>query len=112
VVLQQEELLLLDRKLEQWKKEEEVLRLSVEKHRQGLLDVLKQGEEDAQLLHQRIQELRVDVQSLAVQKGELDSQLSERKTRLAQYKKEQQKVEETLQNLQSAIKKHKAGLLQ
>ncbi|XP_050965080.1 centriolin isoform X2 [Labeo rohita] len=110
VVLQQEELLLLDRKLEQWKKEEEVLRLSVEKHRQGLLDVLKQGEEDAQLLHQRIQELRVDVQSLAVQKGELDSQLSERKTRLAQYKKEQQKVEETLQNLQSAIKKHKAEL--
>ncbi|XP_073696104.1 centriolin [Garra rufa] len=110
VVLQQEKLSLLDRKLEQWKKEEDVLRITVEKHRQGLLDVLKQGEEDAQLLHQRIQELRVDVQSLAVQKGELDSQLSERKTRLAQYKKEQQKVEDTLQNLNSAIKKHKAEL--
>ncbi|XP_016408818.1 centriolin-like [Sinocyclocheilus rhinocerous] len=110
VVLQQEELSLLDRKLEQWKKEEEVLRISVEKHRQGLLDVLRQGEEDAQLLHQRIQELRVDVQSLAVQKGELDSQLSEKKNRLAQYKKEQQKEEETLQNLHSAIKKHKAEL--
>ncbi|XP_058630694.1 centriolin isoform X2 [Onychostoma macrolepis] len=110
VVLQQEELSLLDRKLEQWKKEEEVLRISVEKHRQGLLDVLRQGEEDAQLLHQRIQELRVDVQSLAVQKGELDSQLSEKKTRLTHYKKEQQKEEETLQNLHSAIKKHKAEL--
>uniref|UniRef100_A0A672KSY6 Centriolin n=2 Tax=Sinocyclocheilus grahami TaxID=75366 RepID=A0A672KSY6_SINGR len=110
VVLQQEELSLLDRKLEQWKKEEEVLRISVEKHRQGLLDVLRKGEEDAQLLHQRIQELRVDVQSLAVQKGERDSQLSEKKNRLAQYKKEQQKEEETLQNLHSAIKKHKAEL--
>lgn len=54
----------------------------------------------------------MDVQSLAVQKGELDSQLSERKTRLAQYKKEQQKEEESLQNIHSAIKKHKAGLLQ
>lgn len=55
VVLQQEELSLLDRKMEQWRKEEEVMRVSVEKHRQGLLDVLRQGEEDAQLLHQRIQ---------------------------------------------------------
>ncbi|XP_042580752.1 centriolin-like isoform X3 [Cyprinus carpio] len=110
VVLQQEELSLLDRKLEQWKREEEVLRVSVEKHRQGLLDVLRQGEEDAKLLCQRIQELRVDVQSLAVQKGELDSQLSEKKNRLAQCKKEQQKEEETLQNLHSAIKKHKAEL--
>lgn len=54
----------------------------------------------------------MDVQSLAVQKGELDSQLSEKKNRLAQCKKEQQKEEETLQNLHSAIKKHKAGLLQ
>lgn len=55
MVLQQEELSLLDKKLEQWKQEEEVLRVSVEQHRQGLLDVLRQGEEDAQLLHQRIQ---------------------------------------------------------
>lgn len=55
VVLQQEELSLLDRKLEQWKQEEEVLRVSVEQHRQGLLDVLRQGDEDAQLLHQHIQ---------------------------------------------------------
>lgn len=55
VELQQKELLLLDRKLEQWKQEEEVLRVSVEKHRQGLLDVLRQGEEDVHSLHQRIQ---------------------------------------------------------
>ncbi len=54
----------------------------------------------------------MDVQSLAVQKGELDSQLSEKKTRLVHYKKEQQKEEETLHNLHSAIKKHKAGQLQ
>ncbi|KAK7165153.1 hypothetical protein R3I94_003505 [Phoxinus phoxinus] len=110
VVLQQEELSLLDRKLEQWRQEEEVLRVSVEQHRQGLLDVLRQGEEDAQLLHQRIQELRVDVQSLAVQKGELDSQLYEKKARLAQCKKDQQQEEETLQSLRSAIKKHTAEL--
>lgn len=58
-----------------------------------------------------VYELRVDVQSLAVQKGELDSQLSERKARLAQCKKDQQQEEETLQSLRSAIKKHTAGLL-
>ncbi|XP_056313140.1 centriolin [Danio aesculapii] len=110
VVLQQKELSLLDRKLEQWKREEEVLRVSVEQHRQALLDVLRQGEEDAKLLQERVQELRVDVHSLAVQKGELDSQLSEKKTRLAQFKKDQRQEEETLQNLRSAIKKHKAEL--
>ncbi|XP_051980347.1 centriolin-like [Xyrauchen texanus] len=110
VVLQQEELSLLDRKLGQWKQEEEVLRVCVEQHRQGLLDVLRQGEEDVHSLHQRIQELRGDVQSLAVWKGELDSELSERKSRLAQYKKDQQQEEETLQNICSAINKHKADL--
>ncbi|XP_051962276.1 centriolin [Xyrauchen texanus] len=110
VVMQQEELSLLDRKLGQWKQEEEVLRVSVEQHRQGLLDVLRQGEEDVHSLHQRIQELRVDVQSLAVQKGELDSELSERRSRLAQYKKDQQQEEETLQNIHSAINKHKSEL--
>ncbi|XP_051516853.1 centriolin isoform X2 [Myxocyprinus asiaticus] len=110
VVMQQEELSLLDRKLGQWKQEEEVLRVSVEQHRQGLLDVLRQGEEDVHSLHQRIQELRVDVQSLAVQKGELDSELSERKGRLAQYKRDQQQEEETLQNIRSAVNKHKAEL--
>ncbi|XP_056602682.1 centriolin isoform X3 [Triplophysa dalaica] len=107
---QQKELSLLDRKLEQWKQEEEVLRISVDKHRQGLLEVLRQGEEDVHSLHQRIQELRVDVQTLAVQKGELDSQLSERKSRLAQYKTDQQEEEETLHELRSATNKHKAEL--
>ncbi|XP_057176790.1 centriolin isoform X1 [Triplophysa rosa] len=110
VELQQKELSLLDRKLEQWKQEEEVLRISVEKYRQGLLDVLRQGEEDVHSLHQRIQELRVDVQTLAVQKGELDSQLSERKSRLAQCKTDQQEEEETLHDLTSATNKHKAEL--
>ncbi|KAA0716324.1 Centriolin Centrosomal protein 1 [Triplophysa tibetana] len=110
VELQQKELSLLDRKLEQWKQEEEVLRISVDKHRQGLLEVLRQGEEDVHSLQQRIQELRVDVQTLAVQKGELDSQLSERKSRLAQYKTDQQEEEETLHDLRSATNKHKAEL--
>ncbi|XP_073670868.1 centriolin [Paramisgurnus dabryanus] len=110
VKLRQEELSLLDRKLEQWKQEEEVLRVNVEQHRQGLLDVLRQGEEDVQTLHQRIQELRVDVQTLAVQKGELDSQLTEGRNRLTRYKKDQQDEEETLQNLRSTVSKHKAEL--
>lgn len=52
----------------------------------------------------------MDVQTLAVQKGELDSQLSERRNRLAQYKTDQQEEEETLQDLRSAISKHKAGV--
>lgn len=53
----------------------------------------------------------MDVQSLAVQKGELDSQLSERRGRLAQYKKEEKKVEEKVQNQRAVINKHKAGEL-
>lgn len=51
----------------------------------------------------------MDVQSLAVQKGELDSQLSERRGRLAQYKKEEKKVQEKVQNQRDVINKHKAG---
>lgn len=51
----------------------------------------------------------MDVQSLAVQKGELDSQLSERRRRLAKYKKEEKKVQEKVQNQRAFINKHKAG---
>lgn len=53
----------------------------------------------------------MDVQTLAVQKGELDSQMSERKSRLAQCKTDQQEEEENLQDLRSAVNKHKAGVL-
>lgn len=51
----------------------------------------------------------MDVQSLAVQKGELDSQLSERRGRLTQYKKEEKKVQEKVQNQRAVINNHKAG---
>lgn len=54
----------------------------------------------------------MDVQTLAVQKGELDSQLNEGRNRLTRYKKDQQDEEETLQNLRSTVNKHKAGILQ
>uniref|UniRef100_A0A3B1JAG7 Uncharacterized protein n=1 Tax=Astyanax mexicanus TaxID=7994 RepID=A0A3B1JAG7_ASTMX len=47
--------------------------------------------------------------SLAVQKGELDSQLSERKSRLDQFKKEEQQDQEKVQKLCSVINKHKTG---
>lgn len=51
----------------------------------------------------------MDVQSLAAQKGELDSQLSERRRRLAQYKKEEKKIQEKVQDQHAVINKHKAG---
>ncbi|MCI4392552.1 hypothetical protein PGIGA_G00147150 [Pangasianodon gigas] len=110
VLLQKEQLSLLGRKLEQWREEEDIVRVNVEKHRQSLVEVLRQGEEDAHSLQQHIKELRVDVQCLAVQKGELDSQLSERRRRLAQYKKEEKKVQEKVQNQRAVINKHKAEL--
>ena len=44
-----------------------------------------------------------------MQKGELDSELSERKSRLAQFKKEEQQEEESMQKLRSIINKHKSG---
>ncbi|MCJ8746782.1 hypothetical protein PDJAM_G00145640 [Pangasius djambal] len=110
VLLQKEQLSLLGRKLEQWREEEDIVRANVEKHRQSLVEVLRQGEEDAHSLQQHIKELRVDVQCLAVQKGELDSQLSERRGRLAQYKKEEKKAQEKVQNQRAVINKHKAEL--
>ncbi|KAI5613292.1 centriolin isoform X3, partial [Silurus asotus] len=110
VLLQKEQLTLLGRKLEQWREEEGIVRSNVEKHRQSLVEVLRQGEGDAHSLQQHIKELRVDVQSLAVQKGELDSQLSERRGRLAQYKKEEKKVQEKVKNQHAVINKHKAEL--
>lgn len=51
----------------------------------------------------------MDVQSLAAQKGELDTQLSERRGRLAQYKKEEKKFHEKVQNQRAIINKHKSG---
>ena len=51
---QQEELSLLGKKLEQWQEEEAVMRESVEKHRKGLVEVLREGEQDAHSLQQRI----------------------------------------------------------
>ncbi|XP_072521346.1 centriolin isoform X2 [Salminus brasiliensis] len=110
VQLQQEELSLLGRKLEQWQEEEAVMKGSVEKHRKGLVEVLREGEQDAHGLQQRVKELRIDMQALAVQKGELDSQLSERNSRLDQFKKEEQQEQEKVQNLRSVINKHKAEL--
>ncbi|GAA6098348.1 centriolin isoform X4 [Tachysurus ichikawai] len=109
-LLQKEQLSLLGRKLEQWREEEDIVRANVEKHRQSLVEVLRQGEEDAHRLQQHIKELRVDVQSLAAQKGELDSQLSERRRRLAQYKKEEKKIQEKVQDQHAVINKHKAEL--
>ncbi|XP_060739295.1 centriolin isoform X2 [Tachysurus vachellii] len=110
VLLQKEQLSLLGRKLEQWREEEDIVRANVEKHRQSLVEVLRQGEEDAHRLQQHIKELRVDVQSLAAQKGELDAQLSERRRRLAQYKKEEKKIQEKVQDQRAVINKHKAEL--
>ncbi|KAG9261917.1 centriolin [Astyanax mexicanus] len=110
VRLQHDDLSLLGRKLEQWQEEESVMRGSVEKHRKGLVDVLREGEQDASGLQQRIKELRADVQALAVQKGELDSQLSERKSRLDQFKKEEQQDQEKVQKICSVINKHKTDL--
>ncbi|XP_058231272.1 centriolin isoform X2 [Hemibagrus wyckioides] len=112
VLLQKEQLSLLGRKLEQWREEEGIVRANVEKHRQSLVEVLRQGEEDAHRLQQHIKELREDVQSLAAQKGELDSQLSERRRRQAQYKREEKKIHEKMQNQRAVINKHKAELKQ
>ncbi|XP_060762870.1 centriolin isoform X3 [Neoarius graeffei] len=110
VLQQKEQLSLLGQKLEQWREEEDIVRANVEKHRQCLVEVLRQGEEDAHSLQHHIKELRGDVQSLAVQKGELDSQLSERRRRLAQYKKEEMNVQERVRNQHAVINKHKAEL--
>ncbi|XP_076854298.1 centriolin isoform X2 [Brachyhypopomus gauderio] len=109
-LLQQEELSLLGRKLEQWREEEVVVRARVDRDRQGLADLLRRGGEEGRDLQQRIKELHTDVQALAVQKGEMDSQLSERKNRLCQYKKEEQQVKESLQDLHAVLSKHKAEL--
>lgn len=49
-----EEQSLLGRKLEQWREEEGVMRSSVERNRFGLVGVLRQGEDDACGLQQRI----------------------------------------------------------
>ncbi|XP_035385625.1 centriolin isoform X1 [Electrophorus electricus] len=109
-LLQKEELTLLGRKLEQWREEEAVVRARVEQERQDLADVLGHGEEEAHSLRQRVQELHADIQALAVQKGEMDSQLSERKSRLAQCKKEEQQARKKAQDLLAIVSKHRAEL--
>lgn len=45
---------MLGRKLEQWRVEEDIVSANVEKHRQSLVEVLRQGEKDAHSLQQHI----------------------------------------------------------
>ncbi|XP_062873585.1 centriolin isoform X2 [Trichomycterus rosablanca] len=110
ILVAKEEQSLLGRKLEQWREEEGVMRASVDRNRFGLVGVLRQGEDEAYGLQQRIKDLHADMQNLAVQKGELDTQLSDRKSRLVKYKKEEQKSKVTVQKLRSVISKHKEDL--
>ncbi|XP_039620209.1 centriolin isoform X2 [Polypterus senegalus] len=107
---QQEELMVLDKRLGQKKEEGRILQVNVEQRRAGLVGVLREGEEEVAELHHQIKELKVELEHLSAQKGELNAQLSEKRAQLTLLKQEMLKEEEALQNMVSQINKHKTEL--
>ncbi|XP_041098758.1 centriolin isoform X5 [Polyodon spathula] len=110
VHLQQEEVMLLDRRLGKKKEEERLLQESVEHRRASLAGVLREGEGEVLEKQRQIKELTVDLEDLSAQKGELSAQLSEKRSQLCLLKQEVLREEESLQSALSQINKHKAEL--
>ncbi|XP_034152473.1 centriolin isoform X4 [Esox lucius] len=104
VAVQHEELSLLDKKLGQWRNEEQALQVRRKEQQLNLEEALRQGEEAKKL----VRELQGDVKVLFVQKGELEVQLAERRASVAALKQQEEKEEEVLLNIRSHIHQNKA----
>ncbi|XP_034152472.1 centriolin isoform X2 [Esox lucius] len=92
VAVQHEELSLLDKKLGQWRNEEQALQVRRKEQQLNLEEALRQGEEAKKL----------------VRKGELEVQLAERRASVAALKQQEEKEEEVLLNIRSHIHQNKA----
>ncbi|XP_053230594.1 centriolin isoform X4 [Podarcis raffonei] len=107
---QQQELLILDRLLGQKNKELLLLQESIAQKNADLTEALGHGEAEVAEKRRQIKEVKSFLEDLSVQKGELNAQLSEKRSQLSLVTQDIQKEEEKLQHILGQIMKHKTEL--
>ncbi|XP_074251357.1 centriolin isoform X2 [Saimiri boliviensis] len=110
VTSQQQEMAVLDRQLGHKKEELHLLQGSMVQAKADLQKALRLGETEVAEKCNHIREVKSLLEELSVQKGELNVQISERKTQLTLIKQEIEKEEENLQVVLRQMSKHKTEL--
>ncbi|XP_012313647.2 centriolin isoform X1 [Aotus nancymaae] len=110
VTSQQQEMTVLDRQLGHKKEELHLLQGSMVQAKADLQKALRLGETEVAEKCNHIREVKSLLEELSVQKGELNVQISERKTQLTLIKQEIEKEEENLQVVLRQMSKHKTEL--
>uniref|UniRef100_A0A8C8Y2H9 Centriolin n=1 Tax=Panthera leo TaxID=9689 RepID=A0A8C8Y2H9_PANLE len=106
----QQELAVLDRELGHKKEELRLLQGSMVQAKADLQEALRLGETEVTEKCNHIREVKSLLEELSFQKGELNVQISEKKTQLALIKQEIEKEEENLQVVLGQMSKHKTEL--
>uniref|UniRef100_A0A2I3HCL6 Centriolin n=1 Tax=Nomascus leucogenys TaxID=61853 RepID=A0A2I3HCL6_NOMLE len=110
VTSQQQEMAALDRQLGHKKEELHLLQGSMVQAKADLQEALRLGETEVTEKCNHIREVKSLLEELSFQKGELNVQISERKTQLTLIKQEIEKEEENLQVVLRQMSKHKTEL--
>ncbi|XP_062063631.1 centriolin isoform X2 [Lepus europaeus] len=110
VASQQQEMTVLDKQLAHKKEELQLLQESLIQAKADLQEALRLGETEVAEKCSHIREVKSLLEELSFQKGELNVQISEKKTQLALIKQEIEKEEENLQVVSGQMSKHKAEL--
>ncbi|KAM5332187.1 centriolin isoform 2-T3 [Glossophaga mutica] len=110
VTAQQQEMAVLDRQLGHKKEELHLLQESMVQAKADLQEALSLGETEVAEKCSHIREVKSLLEELSFQKGELNVQISEKKTQLTLIKQEIEKEEENLQVVLGQMSKHKTEL--
>ncbi|XP_053512496.1 centriolin isoform X4 [Artibeus jamaicensis] len=110
VTAQQQEMAVLDRQLGHKKEELHLLQESMVQAKADLQEALSLGETEVAEKCSHIREVKSLLEELSFQKGELNVQISEKKTQLILIKQEIEKEEENLQVVLGQMSKHKTEL--
>ncbi|CAK6433678.1 unnamed protein product [Pipistrellus nathusii] len=110
VTAQQQEMAVLDRQLGHKKEELNLLQESMVQAKADLQEALTLGETEVTEKCNYIREVKSLLEEMSFQKGELNVQISEKKTQLTLIKQEIEKEEENLQVVLGQMSKHKTEL--
>ncbi|XP_035878050.1 centriolin isoform X1 [Phyllostomus discolor] len=110
VTARQQEMAVLDRQLGHKKEELHLLQESMVQAKADLQEALSLGETEVAEKCSHIREVKSLLEELSFQKGELNVQISEKKTQLTLIKQEIEKEEENLQVVLGQMSKHKTEL--
>ncbi|XP_063172481.1 centriolin [Candoia aspera] len=108
--VQQQELHVLDRLLDQKRNELRLLQDGIAEKNADFAEALTNGEAEVAEKRQLIKEMKTFLEDLSVQKGELNAQLSEKRSQLSLVMQNIRKEETKLQDILGLIKKHKTEL--